>query len=346
MSVVKEMFSRKRILPLLLILILLVVWRFRKQETFVAIEGQTFGTIAYHIKYKDEDLRDFKSEIDSLLNRFNDALSHYRPNSELSTFNRDSVLRFKSTFFLPVLKTSEKIYNLSDGSFNPAVMPLVNAWGFGPDDTIEPDSLTIDSLLIISNYALIDYNETQVWKLDKRIQLDFSAIAKGYGVDVVAKLLESHGIKDYFVEIGGELVCRGTNAKGNPWRIGIIDPASDILNHSFIATVDVNNLAMATSANNFNYVIIDGIKYTHTLDPKTGYPAKHSILSATVFANDCMTADAMATAFMAAGVEAAKKMLQQTEGVDALLIFSDDNGAVVTLTTDGIKNSVNFIKSD
>ena len=333
-------------LPLLLILLLFVVWRFRKQDTLVVLEGQTFGSIAYHIKYKDEDSRDFKSEIDSLLNRFNDALSHYRPDSELSTFNRDSVLIFKSEFFLPILKTSEKIYKLSNGSFNPAVMPLVNAWGFGPDDSIEPDAPTIDSLLTITDYTLIDFNESQVWKMDKRVQLDFSAIAKGYGVDVVAELLESHGIKDYFVEIGGELVCRGTNAKGNPWRIGIIDPASDILNQSFIATVDVINLAVATSANNFNYVIIDGIKYTHTIDPKTGYPAKHSILSATVFASDCMTADALATAFMAAGVEEAQKMLQQTEGIDALLIYSDANGVVVTLTTDGIKEAVNFIESD
>lgn len=346
MSVAKEMFSRKRMLPLLLILLLFVVWRFRKQDTLVVLEGQTFGSIAYHIKYKDEDSRDFKSEIDSLLNRFNDALSHYRPDSELSTFNRDSVLIFKSEFFLPILKTSEKIYKLSNGSFNPAVMPLVNAWGFGPDDSIEPDAPTIDSLLTITDYTLIDFNESQVWKMDKRVQLDFSAIAKGYGVDVVAELLESHGIKDYFVEIGGELVCRGTNAKGNPWRIGIIDPASDILNQSFIATVDVINLAVATSANNFNYVIIDGIKYTHTIDPKTGYPAKHSILSATVFASDCMTADALATAFMAAGVEEAQKMLQQTEGIDALLIYSDANGVVVTLTTDGIKEAVNFIESD
>ena len=346
MSVAKEMFSRKRMLPLLLILLLFVVWRFRKQDTLVVLEGQTFGSIAYHIKYKDEDSRDFKSEIDSLLNRFNDALSHYRPDSELSTFNRDSVLIFKSEFFLPILKTSEKIYKLSNGSFNPAVMPLVNAWGFGPDDSIEPDAPTIDSLLTITDYTLIDFNESQVWKMDKRVQLDFSAIAKGYGVDVVAELLESHGIKDYFVEIGGELVCRGTNAKGNPWRIGIIDPASDILNQSFIATVDVINLAVATSANNFNYVIIDGIKYTHTIDPKTGYPAKHSILSATVFASDCMTADALATAFMAAGVEEAQKMLQQTEGIDSLLIYSYANGFVVTLTTDCIKEAVNFIESD
>ena len=346
MSVLKEMFSRKRMLPLLLIAIIYVVWTYRQEEPLVAIEGQTFGIIAYHIKYKDDSQRDFKNEIDSLLNVYNDALSHYRPNSELSSFNRDSLVIFKSAFFLPVLQTSKEIFEVSNGSYNPAVMPLVNAWGFGPDDSMEPDSATIDSLLTITDFTKVHFNETQAWKLDKRIQLDFSAIAKGYGVDVVAQLLKDKGINDYFVEIGGEVACKGTNGKGKPWRIGIIDPASDLLNQSFYATVDITDKAVATSANNFNYVLRDGVKYTHTLDPKTGYPAHHSILSASVFAPDCMTADALATAFMAAGVEEAQHMLSQLEMADALLIYSDADGQVVSVVTDGIKNDINFIEKD
>ena len=346
MSVAKEMFSRKRILPLLLIAVVFVVWWYRQNDELIAIEGQTFGTIAYHIKYKDDQSRNFKPAVDSLLIQFNNALSHYQPESELSLFNRDSVLVFQSTFFLPVLKISEEIYTLSDGSFNPAVMPLVNAWGFGPDESLEPDSVTIDSLLSISNFNLIEYNDHQFWKRDRRVQLDFSAIAKGYGVDLVADLLENNGISDYFVEIGGELICKGTNAKDKPWKIGIIDPASDLLNQSFIATVDIEDRAVATSANNFNYVMIDGQKYSHTINPKTGYPTQNSILSATVFADDCMTADALATAFMAAGVEEAKRMLQQKQNIDALLIYSSPSGSVATITTDGIKSEVKFIESN
>jgi thiamine biosynthesis lipoprotein len=346
MSVIKEMFTRKRLLPLLLIVVIYLVWRSRQTEPLMAIEGQTFGSIAYHIKYKDADRRNFKVEIDSLLDDFNDALSHYRPASELSMFNRDSLFVFQSTYFRPVLQTSKKIFSVSGGSYNPAVMPLVNAWGFGPDESLEPDSATIDSLLTIIDFNKVQFNDSQVWKLDKRIQLDFSAIAKGFGVDVVARLLENEGIDNYFVEIGGEVLCRGTNNNGNPWRVGIIDPASNLLNQSFIATVDVKNRAVATSANNFNYVIRDGVKYSHTIDPKTGYPAHNSILSASVFARDCMTADALATAFMAAGVEEAQRMLGQLNNVEALLIYSEADGQVVSFITDGIKNDINFIEMD
>jgi len=345
MSVVKEMFSRKRILPLLLMVTLVVYWYIKKPTPLINIEGVTFGTIVYHIKYKDSQKRDFKESIDSLLIVFNNSLSHYIPDSELSRLNRSGERQaYESPFLLPVLQESKRIYEASNGAYNPAVMPLVNAWGFGPEEGAEPDSMMIDSLLEFTDFKLVEFDNQQVWKNDQRTQLDFSASAKGYGVDVIAHFLSAKGIKDYFVEIGGEVVCAGTNAKKKPWRIGIMDPASDLFNQSFIATVDITDMAVATSANNFNYRIIDGVKYSHTIDPVSGYPITRSILSASIFTNECITADALATACMVMGVDNAKKMIDQMEGVEALLIYSDENGNTQSFITDGVKPLIKFVE--
>jgi len=338
MSVVKEMFSRKRILPLLLIMVLIVVWYMRQPQPLVELHGTTFGTISYTIKYKDKQNRDFKTSVDSLLVVFNNAVSHYIPNSELSKFNKDSVITFSLPYLYPVLKASKQVYEKSAGGFNPAVMPLVNAWGFGPDKSMEPDSVTIDSLLKFTRFELVRFDSIQAWKLDKRLQLDFSAVAKGQGVDAVMLFLQSKGIENVFVEIGGEVNARGTNAYGKPWKIGILDPASDALNQSYIATVDLENRAVATSANNFNYVIKEGVRYTHTIDPITGYPAHSRILSASVFANDCMTADAYATAFMVVGHEKAKEIAESDPELEAFLVYSLPNGGIETYVTNGLKN--------
>jgi thiamine biosynthesis lipoprotein len=347
MSVVKEMFSRKRILPLLLMAAILIYWFYNKPASLVEIEGVTFGTIGYHIKYKDSEKRNFKSSIDSLLLVFNDALSHYLVDSELSRLNKsDAPQSYSSPFMLPVLQESKRIYELSNGAYNPAIMPLVNVWGFGPDESMAPDSTVIDSLLAFSDFSLVEFNYQQVWKKDPRVQLDFSASAKGYAVDVIGHFLLSKGIENYFVEIGGEVVCKGLNAKNQSWRIGIINPESDLFNQSFIATVDVSDLAVATSANNFNYRIIDEIKYSHTINPATGYPVTQSILSASIFAKECMTADALATACMVMGIEKSISMIENMPDIDALLIYSDENGLIANYMTDGIKLKVKFVKED
>lgn len=343
MSVAKEMFSRKRALPLLLIIVLLVVFYSRQPKPMMEIHGQTFGTIAYTIKYKDEQQRDFKTSIDSLLDVFNDAVSHYRPNSEISKFNKDSTVDFELPYLYPVLRASKEIYNKSNGAFNPAVMPLVNAWGFGPDKSMDPDSAMIDSLMSFTQFDLVEFDQHHAWKKDKRVQLDFSAVAKGQGVDIVLEFLQSKGIKDAFVEIGGEVNARGTNAHGKPWVVGILDPSSDVLNQSYIATVGLENGAVATSANNFNYVIRDGVRYTHTLDPSTGYPAHNPILSASVFANNCMTADAYATAFMVMGHEKAKEIVEKDPELEAFLIYSKPDGSTAAYTSKGLRNTLKMI---
>lgn len=338
MSVAKEMFSRKRVLPLLLILVMIIVYYWRQPGKLVELQGQTFGTISYTIKYKDAEQRDFKASIDSLLVVFNNAVNHYQPTSELSRFNENASVTFDLPYMYPVLKASKLIFDATNGGFNPAVMPLVNAWGFGPDKSLEPDSMLIDSLRKIVDFNLVEFDRTKAWKLDERVQLDFSAIAKGQGVDVVMEFLRSKGIEDVFVEIGGEVNARGTNAKGEAWKIAILDPASDALNQSYIAVVDLQDRAVATSANNFNYVIKDGVRYSHTLNPFTGYPTHNTILSASVFANDCMIADAYATAFMALGQEKAKQIAIEQQEIDVFLVYSLPDGTTEMYMTEGLKN--------
>ncbi len=176
MSVVKEMFSRKRILPLLLMAAILLYWLYNKPVSLVEVEGVTFGSISYHIKYKDSQDRNFKTSIDSLLHVFNGALSHYLPDSELSKLNKSQEPQsYTSPFMLPVLQESKRIYDLSNGAYNPAIMPLVNVWGFGPDEGIVPDSTLIDSLLAFSDFRLVEFTYQKVWKKDPRVQLDSRA---------------------------------------------------------------------------------------------------------------------------------------------------------------------------
>jgi len=296
----------------------------------------------YSIKYQAPSGNNYKDRIDSILVNFNDCLSTYIVNSEISRFNQDSIFYFGLPYFYPVLLKSEEIYNSTGGAFDPTVMPLVNAWGFGPDSGMIPDSSKVDSLKQFVGYDNIQFNEEKVWKSKSGIELDFSAIAKGYGVDIVSEFLSNQGLVNYFVEIGGEVVASGLNDKDLFWRLGIEDPSIDSGQRSPKAIVELENKAMATSGNYRNYYLKDGIKYAHTINPHTGFPVEHSLLSATVFAKDCMTADAYATSFMVMGLEEAKNLLSAVEGLEAFLIFSDEVGDLQTFATKGV-DKINVI---
>jgi len=329
-----------------LVAVLFLVWNYRQKNKneMVAFGGETMGT-SYHIKYFDAEKRILKVEVDSLLELFNQSLSTYIPTSEVSRFNKDSVFEFESEYFYEVLNTSAKVHQLSKGTFDPTVMPLVNAWGFGPEQLKKIDSTFIDSLKTFVGFEkVIDFDTKKVWKNDRRSTLDFSAIAKGYGVDIVTNFIKSKGIENVFVEIGGEVFCAGKNLQtGNPWRLAIIDPDSEILNPTFIAQLDPGDKGVATSANNFNYRIVDGVKYSHTISPYSGYPIKQAILSATVVADDCMTADAFATAFMVMGHEKAIDLINNQSEVNAFLIFSDSTGKINYFVSDSLKNKLNLL---
>lgn len=332
---------KNAIYSLVLVVVFFVVWKYRQSNDIpqLKIEGKTMGT-TYHITYFDDKGRNFKPQVDSLLVVFNQSLNTYLKDAEITSFNNGGAFQFELPFFLPVLERSKEIVMASDGSFDPTVMPLVNAWGFGPGKKIIPDSTQVDSIMTFVGFDKIYFNNDSVWKNDKRVQLDFSAIAKGYGVDVVADYIRSKGISDLFVEIGGELIAQGKNQQlDKPWEVGILDPNSNYSSQTFKAYVQLNNKAMATSGNYFNYYEENGKKYSHTIDPKSGYTIQHELLSASVFANDCMTADGWATAFMVMGWEKAIEKLKTLPQVDACLIYSSQDG-LKTFITEGMKSSI------
>lgn len=329
-----------------------IVWLFRqanddKEATSpqVAFSGQTMGTV-YNIKYLDEEERSFKSGVDSLLEVFNASLNHYLPNSEISRFNHgDSsemetskidTLYFERPFFYPVLQKSEEIVEATNGAFDPTVAPLVNAWGFGPESGDLPDSSAVDSLLSLVGFEKIQFTREYVTKTQPEVQLNFSAVAKGYGVDIIADYLSSKGIENMMVDIGGEIVCKGVNSRGETWRIGIDDPKqSGNMTHALA----IDNQAIATSGDYRNFYVRDGKKYSHTINPKTGYQVDHSVLSVSVIADDCITADAYATAFMVLGLEESKKVLEAYPSLDALIIY-DDAGTIKTFQTQGVEENL------
>lgn len=316
----------------------LLVWKYRQSKANepIKIEGETMGT-TYHITYFDPSKRNFKNEVDSLLQVFNQSLNTYLPSSEISIFNKGKLLEFDLPFFLPVLQKSQEVFQLSEGTFDPTVMPLVNAWGFGPGKKLDVDSIKIDSIKKFVGFDKIHFNADSLWKEDYRVQLDFSAIAKGYGVDEVARLIRSKGVENIFVEIGGEISTLGKNIKSDrPWEAGILDPGSTYDNQVFKAYVSLNERSMATSGNYFNFYEENGKKYSHTIDPLSGYPVQREILSASVFADDCMTADAWATAFMVMGHRKAIDLLEKHPELDAFLIYSEENG-IKTFATKGIE---------
>ena len=345
-------YRRKNLLySLFLILALLGVWTYRQYNPAeekellvegekVELQGQTMGT-TYSVKYLDAQGRDLQPGIDSLLAVFNLSLSTYIPESEISRFNREALIKFESPFFYPVLRRSKEIYSKTGGAFDPTVGPLVNAWGFGPEGGETPSASRVDSLRQLVNYDSIFFDTVSVCKMMKGMQLDFSAIAKGYGVDLVAQYVMNQGIENVFVEIGGEVYAHGVNDRGNPWAVGINYPTTDIeQQQTAMAIVPIKNAAIATSGNYRNYYEKDGVKYSHTISPTTGYPVTHSLLSASVFAPDCMTADAYATAFMVVGVEEAIAIDKREEEISIYLIYSDEQGQLQTYASPGVADKI------
>jgi FAD:protein FMN transferase len=339
MSDRKPNWKKSAIYPIVLIAVVMIVYQYRqskKAESFVEIAGSTMGT-SYHVKYVDENKINYQNQLDSLLLDFNMSLSTYIPESEVSTFNSGKSFEFKSKYFLPVLEKSKSVYEASSGAFDPTVMPLVNAWGFGFKNRENIDSAGIDSILQFIGLHHIVYNNDEIHKDTLGVMLDFSAIAKGYGVDILGEYLEAKGISNYMVEIGGEVRCRGKNNKRGVWLIGIDNPNFNEDGNSLKATVKLENMSLATSGNYRNFYISNGVKYAHTINPKTGYPVSHSLLSASVFAKDCITADAFATAFMVVGLEEAKKIAEQNNLYTYLVYHNSETGNVETFTSDALK---------
>lgn len=327
-------YDKRRLFPIVLVLLMFAVYKYREHQNtqLQVFEGETMGT-TYHIKYLGKE--NYKKEIDSILVDFNNSVSTYIPSSEISEFNQNGRLSYTSAYFYPVILKSAEIFKNTKGAFDPTVMPLVNAWGFGFKNKENIDSSLIDSLVKFVNFNTITFDKKEVYTRKKGVMLDFSAIAKGCGADVIAKYLQSKKIINYMVEIGGEVVCSGKNEEGKFWRIGINNPKYEEEGGEKITqTIALNHKALATSGNYRNFYVDDnGIKRAHTINPKTGYPVQHTLLSASVKAKDCMTADGYATALMVLGLEESKKLATQLKDVEIYLIY-EYNGNLETWSSD------------
>ena len=298
---------------------------------YMQSEGNVFGTI-YHITYNFDS--DLQTEIDSVLAGVDQSLSPFNPKSIITAINNNSEVEVDQ-HFVNVFNLARTVNANTDGAFDITVAPLVNAWGFGFKNKENVTDSLIEELLTHVGMEKVSLDNGHVVKTDTLVMLDCSAIAKGYGVDAVGKYLESQGICDYMVEIGGEVRLRGLNPKGEKWSIGIMKPDDDptCQQTELEQILHITDIAMATSGNYRNFYEQDGRKYAHTIDPHTGHPVQHSLLSATVLASDCATADAYATAFMVMGLERAKEVLNQHPELQAFLIYSDKDGKTHNWTT-------------
>ena len=315
--------------PFLMVLIAastFIIQRHRPHSApFQKDEGLVFGTV-WHATYQCDS--SLNNSIMQVLNQVDGSLSMFNPKSTLSLINRgesdetDTLLRV-------VFTQAQQISKATDGCFDVTVAPLVNAWGFGFKNGELPNEQQVDSLLQFVGWEGISLIDNRMVKRDDRMVLDFSAIAKGFGVDQVAGLFRSKGIENFMIEIGGEVIVHGTNPNGKKWNIGVNKPIEDneSQNQELQTTLQLTNCAMATSGNYRNfYISEDGRKLAHTIDPKTGYPVQHSILSSTVLAPTCSMADAFATAFMVMGLDKAKEVLQEHPELKVYFIYSDEDG--------------------
>lgn len=325
------------ILPLVVLAIVIAAC-VMKDEPYQRNSGFIFGT-SYNITYQCD--KDHKADIEKILAEVDGSLSPFNDTSVITHVNRNEPVVLDK-LFLDVFNLAQKINADTEGAFDITVAPLVNAWGFGFKNGTSPDAKAIDSLRQIVGFQKIRLEDAKVVKEDARVMLDCSAIAKGYGVDVVANRLRELGIKNFMVEIGGEIVTSGVNPERVPWRIGVTKPTDDSLsvNNELQTVINVTDKAMATSGNYRNFYYKGGRKYAHTIDPKTGYPVQHSILSATVITDDCATADAYATSFMVLGLEKAKQVLERHPEMMAYFIYSDEKGQNKVWVSPSLKDKI------
>lgn len=326
----------KRLFFFIMAVALLAACQNNKAKYFFT-EGFIYGTV-YHVTYESPKGELLDSGIVAAMKALDNSLSTFNKQSTLSKINSNEQL-LTDSMFDEVFEKSVLISGLTSGALDPTVAPLVNAWGFGFKQKEQVTPALIDSLLQFSALQFIHVEGNTVVKKDARTMLDFSAIAKGYAVDLVARYLDLQGCKNYMVEIGGELVVKGKNPTANPWRIGINEPNDDepAVADEFQAILALSDRAMATSGNYRNFYEEEGKKYAHTIDPKTGFPVQHSLLSATVLANHCITADAFATAFMVMGWEKTIELCQTIDSIDVFLIVDDGQGGYEVKTTAGFE---------
>ncbi|MEE3038008.1 MAG: FAD:protein FMN transferase [Bacteroidota bacterium] len=320
---------------LLFLIIIVFCSCHQKNQSLVTNYGFAQGT-SYSIKYMSDGY-DFHSQIDSLFLEVDSSLSTYVDFSIVSQLNSGDTLVLLDSHFVNVFNGAVLVSSQTNGLFDCTVAPLVNAWGFGPKQIeLKIDSSQIDDIAKKIGYQKVIIKNDSLISNPEQLSLDFNAIAQGYTVDLIARFLESKNITNYLVEVGGELRSKGLNAMRKKWLIGIDKPTNDIdRNDRFQVKVHLSNQSLATSGNYRRYYENEGQLFSHTIHPKTGFPVKHSLLSATVITNDCMMADAYATAFMVMGVKETQQFLQNRSDIQCMLIYTDRNKKWKSWYSDG-----------
>ncbi len=313
-----------------------------KREEFLSFAGFAQGT-TYRMIYAQPEklnLADIRYEVDSILSAFDKSLSLYEPSSTVSKVNRNEDVVI-DTFFAEVFRKSKEISAMTEGAFDITVGPLVKAWGFGPDEHKNFSVQKLDSLMKLIGINKVELRNGRVSKADPGMNLDFNAIAQGYSVDVICRYFDGLGIKNYLVEIGGEVRVKGSKNGAN-WRIGIDKPVDNNMTpgDNLEAVIMLKNRSLATSGNYRKFYVENGIKYSHTIDPITGYPAKNQLLSATIIAKECATADGIATACMVMGKEKTIEFLGRHNEFEGYLVYSDSTGNFKTWTSDPLRRYI------
>lgn len=312
------------------------------QPILVQNTGETQGTF-YHIQYLSLKGESYKVKIDSLLEEVDSSVSIYKPNSIISRLNIGEKVQ-TDDIFNSVYSDAVRVYNNTKGYFDCTVSPLVSYWGFYKNwgqENIDIDSLKIKDILKNVGTNKTNISDGSVY-LDPGVQIDFNAIAQGYSVDLIANLLEGKGVQNYLIEVGGEIRARGVNTDNKMWRVGIDKPLEEIdTEDRFQFILELDNKSLATSGNYRKFYEKDGIKYSHTINPMTGFPVQNRLLSVTVIANKCSLADAYATAFMAMGVEQTKKLVNSiNDQLDVYLVYTDMDGSWKTYVSPGMQEKI------
>lgn len=318
----------------LIALVCLSVFSCQKEPVNTKIVGEVFGT-TYSVQYYSEDDETYEEQLDSLYSVINNSMSTYQEDSDISKINRNEVFEVDE-HFTKVFNRSKEIYRFTEGAFDPTIGKMVNAWDFGPEGKIvNLDSLKIDSLMHSVGFNRVGIRDGKLVK-EPKIFIDFNAIAKGYAVDVIAEFLERKTIQNYLVEIGGEIRAKGVNMeKQKPWKVGVEMPHFDGT-QSIMKAISLEDESMATSGTYRKFKIDSlGKRYSHIIDTKTGYPSKTNLLSISVIAEDCMTADGYATAFKAMGIDKVKEFLARHSDLKVFLIFENDKNELETLALNG-----------
>lgn len=334
--------SLKQISFASLLLAVLLFISCNKNTPYTTISGFTQGT-TYKVKYQSNNYELFDKEIEQILSNFDLSLSTYIDSSEVSKWNNNTIPFSSDTLLINVVKKASEVSSSTKGVLDITVSPLIKLWGFYSDSLPEADTSKIDSVLNHVDYKKIAIKENKIKKKDSLVSIDLNAIAQGYAVDILSNFLNSKNIKNYLVEIGGEIKTKGLNEYNSKWIIGIDKPVDDnkVKGHKGLqAKIAISDAALATSGNYRNFYIKNGKKYSHTINPETGYPVRHNLLSASIISKSCMEADAFATACMVMGIEKSIKLCDSLENIEGYFIFQNKRNEIEAYYTEGFKKYI------